>query len=99
MRCKALLLRLVRFPGRRLRAIANTPLAKKAVKDNSVEKDIAQFIKKEVSLPPKPHLPQQANGAAHNSSIASTETHGIVSSAGILGASSPTVRIPPKFFF
>lgn len=33
---------------------ANVHAAKKAVRDNSVEKDIAQFIKKEVSSPPSP---------------------------------------------
>lgn len=58
MRCRVLLLRLVGFPFLPRPTIvyptANVHAAKKAVKDNSVEKDIAQFIKKEVSSPVPP---------------------------------------------
>lgn len=54
-RCRVLLLRLVGFPfpppGPPIvypTATADVHAAKKAVRDHSVEKDIAQFIKKEV---------------------------------------------------
>lgn len=61
MRCRVLLLRLVGFPFLPRPTIvyptANAHAAKKAVRDNSVEKDIAQFIKKEVSSPPPPTAP------------------------------------------